>query len=225
MSYGNAKALLGGAHATPAMRRSKSDDLSAGISIKKADQEQQVVFGEVYAPGFPDSQGDFMTAETIREMAYGFMQKSGLNKIDMNHSQQECGAYVVESFIAGDDDPTFIPGSWVVGVKVPDPQIWGLVKSGELNGFSLDGFGVRVATTIEIDMPEVLKGETDDVAGHRHTFIVHFDEGGEFIGGHTSKADDGHFHRIVRGTITEETNGHTHRFSFVEGVLNAQVAG
>ena len=29
--------------------------------------------GEVYAPGFPDSQGDYMTRETIREMAFEFM--------------------------------------------------------------------------------------------------------------------------------------------------------
>jgi Putative phage serine protease XkdF len=33
------------------------------IAIKKADEELQVVWGEVYAPGIPDSQDDFMTAE------------------------------------------------------------------------------------------------------------------------------------------------------------------
>jgi hypothetical protein len=29
-------------------------------------------------------------------------------------------AYVVESSIARDDDGLFIPGAWVLGVKVPD---------------------------------------------------------------------------------------------------------
>jgi hypothetical protein len=46
------------------------------LTIKKQDDALQVVWGEVYAPGFPDSQGDFMTAETVREMAWRFMRKS-----------------------------------------------------------------------------------------------------------------------------------------------------
>ena len=45
------------------------------MAISKLDHELQVVYGEVYAPGFPDSQGDFMTRETIREMAFEFMRK------------------------------------------------------------------------------------------------------------------------------------------------------
>ena len=43
---------------------------------------------------------------------------------------------------------------------------------------------------------------------------------GNFLGGMTNPAPDGHVHRIVRGTVTEPSNGHAHRFSFVEGVLN-----
>ena len=40
----------------------------------------------------------------------------------------------------------------------------------------------------------------------------------------TGPGPDGHVHKILRGTATEETDGHSHRFSFVEGVLHAQVA-
>lgn len=194
------------------------------IGIKKTDDEEQIVFGEVYAPGFPDSQGDFMTAETIKDMAYRFMANGFLAKIDTQHNREENGSYIVESFIARDDDPDFITGSWVVGVKIPDGAVWGLVKSGELNGFSLDGYGVRVATTIEVDMPDTLKGETTETEGHAHGFEVAFDEAGAFLGGFTTRAPDGHRHMIKRGTVTEDTNGHNHRFSFVEGILDAQVA-
>ena len=194
------------------------------VSIKKTDDEQQIVFGEVYAPGFPDSQGDFMTRESIQQMAYEFMRKGLVNKIDLNHSQEESGCYVVESFIARDDDTVFIPGSWVLGVKVPDPEIWALVKSGELNGFSFDGVGVRVESVLEIEMPEVIEGETDEVLGHKHTFFVKYDRDGNFLGGLTGPGPDGHVHKILRGTVTEDTDGHAHRFSFVEGVLNAQIA-
>jgi hypothetical protein len=161
-----------------------------------------------------------MSSEEIKKMAYNFLRKGVPSNIDVNHTQQPSGSYVVESFIAREGDPTFIPGSWVLGVKVPDPQVWRMVKSGELNGFSLDGIGVRTPTTLAVEMPELLKGETDDVKGHSHSFVVKFDQGGNFLGGYTNPALDGHAHQIVRGTVTEPANGHVHRFSFVEGVLN-----
>lgn len=202
----------------------KSQHDPSAVQIKKADDELQVVFGEVYAPGFPDSQGDFMTIEGIREMSYTFMKKSAMEKIDIQHSREDCGAYIVESFIAREDDPVFIPGSWVIGVKVPDVEQWNLVKSGELNGFSLDGFGIRVETLLEIEMPEILKGETLENEDHIHTFEISFDDEGNFLGGRTSPAPDGHWHLIKSGTRTETTNGHNHRFSFVEGVLSAEIA-
>ena len=134
---------------------------NGNMAISKVDHELQIVYGEVYAPGFPDSQGDYMTRETIREMAFEFMRKGLGGNIDVQHSQEQSGAYVVESFIARDDDSVFIPGSWVIGVKVPDPELWAQIKSGELNGFSLDGKAMRVDSVLEIDMPDFLRGETE----------------------------------------------------------------
>lgn len=198
----------------------------AAVAIKKTDAELQVVWGEVYAPGYPDSQGDFMQPAGIREMAWGFMKKRALHKVDVQHSQKESGSYIVESFIAREGDPLFIPGAWVVGVKIPDPAVWALVKSGELNGFSLDGFGRRTPTTLEIELPEALEGETDEVAGHHHRFTVRFAADGAFLGGETAPGPDGHVHRIAKGTLTEPAGAvpHSHRFSFVEGMLRAQAA-
>lgn len=212
-----------GAQASDGFSSSGVSNDSHIVPIKKTDDEQQLVFGEVYAPGFPDSQGDFMTRESIQQMAYEFMRKGFVNKIDLNHNQQESGCYVVESFIARDDDPIFIPGSWVIGVKCTD-EVWQLVKSGELNGFSFDGVGFRVEKEIEIEMPTVIEGETDEANGHKHRFFVKYDEEGNFLGGWTDQGPDGSKHRILRGTVTEEDNGHAHRFSFVEGVLYAQTA-
>lgn len=194
------------------------------VQIKKLDQDEQIVFAEVYAPNFPDSQGDFMSAEEIKKTAYDFMKKSALSNIDTNHSRDPNGSYVVESFIARKDDPVFIPGSWVIGVKVPDQQVWSMVKSGELNGFSLDGFGVRTEKPFEVEMPDALTGQTSHDASHEHGFAVKFDGDGNFLGGSTNPGRDGHVHTIARGTVTEPAGwpSHSHRFSFVEGVLNAQ---
>lgn len=197
---------------------------SVVVPFKKSDDDEQIVYGEVYAPGIPDSQGDYMTVETIKMMAHNFMRKGLVNKIDVNHSQQESGSYIVESFIAREDDPIFIPHSWVIGVKIPDIAIWDQVKKGELNGFSLDGYGVRLKTTVELVVPEVLTGATDEADGHTHTFYVSYDDEGNFVGGYTSPGPDGHVHSISRGTATDVAGGHSHRFSFVEGIIDAKAA-
>ncbi len=203
----------------------KPEVINPFLSIKKSDDDLQVVYGEVYAPNFPDSQGEFMTVATVRNMGWGFLMKGNVTKIDVQHNQKMAGCFVVESFIAREGDPTFIPDAWVIGVYVPDKELWGLIKSGELNGFSLDGYGARVATEITLEIPELLKGETDEVEGHTHEFYAVYDAEDNFVGGNTSKAEDGHQHVIISGTATEYAGNpsHRHRFSFVEGILNAQV--
>ena len=173
------------------------------IQIKKLDQEEQVVFGEVYAPGFPNSQGDFMTPDEIKKMAYNFLRKGIASNIDVNHSQTPSGSYVVESFLAREGDPTFIPGSWVLGVKVPDQTVWQMVKSGELNGFSLDGIGVRTPKSLRDRDARAPQGRDRRRRGHHAPFVVKFDQHGNFLGGYTNPALDGHMHQIVRGTVTE----------------------
>lgn len=194
------------------------------VSIKKTDVEQQLVFAEVYAPQLIDSHDDFMTAETIRNMAYEFMRKGLTDAIDTNHDREKNGSYIVESFIAREDDTIFIPGSWVIGVKVSD-AVWPLVKSGDINGFSLDGDGIRNDGTIEMNVPPFLTGLTDEGSDpaypHTHEFVVEFNQEGKFIGGKTTPSIDGHWHEIIQGTSTEDANGHSHRFSYVEGIIDA----
>lgn len=203
---------------------SKLDAYDANvIPIRKFDGDERLVFGEVYAPGYPDSQGDFMTPDAIRKMAYDFMMKSAMGAIDTNHNEIHNGSHIVENFIARKCDDTFIPGAWVVGVKVAE-DVWPLVKSGDLNGFSLDGMGIRKATTITMNVPDILKGDTSEDEGHNHVFFVKYDAQGRFLGGQTSYGRDGHFHLIKAGTVTERVNGHSHRFSAIDSLYRANVA-
>jgi len=191
------------------------------MRVLKLDDERQIVYGEVYAPGVPDAHGDFMTEDTIMDMAHKFLKNlHGLN-IDTNHDHQKVDAAVVESFVAREGDPDFIPGSWVAGVKIEDAETWTKVKKGELNGFSIDGTAVGSIQEIEIEVPEFVEGRTTKAEAdeHSHTFKVKFGPEGEFLGGETSKVR-GHVHKIVRGTLTEVADGHAHRFSYVEALIN-----
>jgi len=185
------------------------------MQIIKLDEELQIVYAEVYVPNIPDSDNDFMSVDTVREMAHGFLANGRVTKVDVEHSRVDVAAVIVESFVARKDDPDFIMDAWVCGVKINDPEVWELIKSGEINGFSLDGVGHGTDAELELEVPEFVKGETFIENGHAHTFKVHFDEEGNFLGGETIDGSD-HTHKIKRGTITEMANDHVHRFSFVE---------
>lgn len=188
------------------------------IAIKKTDTKEHLVFAEVYAPLIPDSDGEFMTADTIKAMAYKFMSDLNLKQIDVQHDNVLVdGACVVESFIARAGDPLFIEGSWVVGVHVENPEVWAKIENQDINGFSLEALVGRVPVFVELQIPPVIRGKTSKFEDHSHDFFVSYDQEGNFMGGITSEID-GHVHRIMRGTITEETNQHEHKFDFVENI-------
>lgn len=188
--------------------------------VTKADKKQQIVYGEVYAPGILDSDMEFMDEDTIRQMAYNFMRTKKLDQIDSQHSNELVeGAFVVESFIAREDDSTFIPGSWVVGVHIPNKDDWDKVEKGEWNGFSVEAMVVKESIQVTVDIPPVIQGKTfKSEDGHEHLFYVSYDSDGKFLGGVTSPSS-GHVHKICRGTITEVADGHNHRFSHVDNLI------
>lgn len=198
---------------------------SLKLIFKKQHEDLQIVFGEVYAPNVPDSHGDFMLAEDIQKMAHQFVRSLKVRKVDINHNNDPVDASVVESFIAPEEDKTFIPGSWVVGVKVNDPKIWKKIKEGVLNGFSFEATVLMVKQTVILSIPAVMKGDTQEAKAsdeeeeelHKHKFEVRFSQEGKFLGGKTTK-NNGHSHTIKSGTTTEQADGHAHRYSFLEQV-------
>lgn len=184
----------------------------------EADQEYlQVVYAEVYAPNRLDAHNEYMTAEEIRKMAWRFLASGKTGQIDIQHDNEVVKAFVVESFIARDDDPLFIPGSWVVGVYIEDPKVWQMVLDGELNGFSMEAYVTREERTLEVQMPTLVSGDTTEAEGHSHRWYVSYSPDGEFLGGSTDRVN-GHFHNIRAGTITEPAAGHTHRFAVVHNM-------
>jgi hypothetical protein len=180
--------------------------------------EHRLVYGEVYAPNRPDADGEYMTAEHILKMAHDFVRQQRMGQIDTQHDNVLVeGATVVESFIARKDDPDFIEGAWVVGVHIPDDKTWAAVKSGEINGFSMEAMVTREDRNVELEMPPIVSGSTSTSENHSHTFYVSYGPNWEFMGGKTDEVD-AHSHVIKFGTITEKENGHHHSFSAVDDI-------
>lgn len=186
------------------------------VKSEAGEPEQHLVYGEVYAPNRPDSGGDYMTRDGIQKAAYKFMKHQRLDQVDTQHNNELVkGAVIVESFIARKGDPDFIEGSWVVGMHIDNDEMWGKIKKGEINGFSLEAMASTSTGDVEVEIPPVVSGLTSKSDQHTHQFFVTYDGEGRFLGGRTS-IEEGHSHVIKGGTITETERGHNHRFSAVD---------
>ena len=124
------------------LSRPSANQFAKSATITKFDEEKMLASAVVYLPDEPDTQGDFMDAETLEKAAFGFMKSGATENVDIEHNLRPTGSAVVESFIAKQGDALFPEGSWVATVKAT-PEVWEDIKSGRLNGFSIYGSGQR----------------------------------------------------------------------------------
>ncbi len=182
---------------------------------------EQIVMAEVLIPDTPNTEGDIFTREAVRGFAHQFMM-TGLNaKVgnDIEHDNVDVTGkvYVVESFIAREGDPHFIEGSWVIAMWINDDEIWQRILDNDLNGFSFESLVGMTPVIVENLRPRIITGITapDLIDGHTHTYLITVDAVNKPTKGMTGETD-GHWHNITRHTITDATNGHTHRFNVLQ---------
>lgn len=179
--------------------------------IKKIDAKQQIAYGEVYAPNQLDSHGEMMSPEEVEKMCHAFMLNGNVkDTVDKNHDNKPVEAQPVESYIAPPDSVDFTPGSWVMGVKIFDGELWEQIEKGELNGYSFEAYVRKVNTVVVVETTPTSVGKTEESEDHTHFFVARIDADGRVVKGRTSTTN-GHSHEIKRGTATEMTNGHRHR--------------
>lgn len=118
--------------------------VSKRVQIIAKDEDRQVITGPVLVPDREDRHGDVVRESNITDVAYKFMEE--YQNVDLMHTFQDVGV-PVESYTAPEEldfDGTEVPkGSWIISVKVTEPEVWQAVKTGELTGFSIYGQGER----------------------------------------------------------------------------------
>ena len=107
---------------------------------------KRIVYGEVLAPDAVDAQGDVVRGPEIESAAHRFIADGGL--VGAMHEEFTGVGRVVESFIAREGDPDFVPGAWVLGVQLSE-EAWRRVQDGAWTGFSVGGRAVRTPVTQE----------------------------------------------------------------------------
>lgn len=119
------------------------------------DEEQRIVFGCSLRSDFPiyrrsSNLGEYyvvFTKEVIKELYEKFMIDGRFNNINLNHGVDTNEVYLLSAFIkdtkkglnpVGFEDIN--DGSLFTGYKIENDEVWEKVKSGELKGFSVEGF-------------------------------------------------------------------------------------
>jgi len=128
-------------------------EVKTPIRMIKHDDEQQIVTMVVLEPGDPehkDTQGDWQSAEEVAKAQINFMQHyPESSQIGLGHLFEASGTKLVESFIApgeflAPNGEKVLKNSWVQSVHVPSPELWQLIKEGNLTGASIGGEAIRI---------------------------------------------------------------------------------
>lgn len=113
-------------------------------------EEKRIITGVALRANYPiyrsingESFYLIFTPEEIEKMAYRFMKNQLLNNVNINHSTDVNGIYLIESFIlkAEHNMEAFNDiekGSWMVSYKVENDKVWNDIKGGKLKGFSVE---------------------------------------------------------------------------------------
>lgn len=190
-------------------------------ALKIKSDDEQIVFGPVYVPDSVDSDVESMTRADVKKMAYEFLSSGLVEKIDVGHSCEESGNTVVESYLARDNDPDFVPGTWLLVVKVNNDEDWAKIKKGEINGYSFFGTSKKETKRVLVEIMTAASGETKKssedglLPAHYHDFFIEFDEDGDIVKGYTS-TDMEHKHVILAADATELSMDHAHRINLNE---------
>lgn len=123
------------------------------VEVKLSSDERHVCYGPVLIPNKDifrknDEEEYYLnfSEESIVKMSQEFMDNYKQHEIKLDHSTSADEVYIVESWIVEDsyrDKSNALginvpKGTWMVGAKVNNIDVWERVKSGSLKGFSVE---------------------------------------------------------------------------------------
>jgi len=134
----------------------KKQKMSTQFSL---DEEKRMIYSPAMKPGILIPRLDEVTREkyfvtfkpeTIERMAQRFLIEGRTNKTNYEHSDVKFeDVYLVESWIVnGDQDKSYslgytkeqVPvGTWMVGFRVDNQEVWDMIKQGQVKGISIEG--------------------------------------------------------------------------------------
>lgn len=145
------------------------------VSVKFSDDEKQIVYSAVLIPDKliyrnsinGEEANVFFSSETIEQVQQDFMVNDLIHEVTLDHDEKTEDVKLIESWVImdADNDKANVlgfdlpAGTWMVGQKVVDAELWEQYKNGDYNGFSIEGrFGLQ-----DVEMNEQKTCESTDL--------------------------------------------------------------
>jgi hypothetical protein len=84
--------------------------------------------------------------DTVREIAQQYFKSGFQANTNLHHKAIPAHSYIYQSFLVDESKGIKAPkgidvpdGSWIVGVKVENADVWQSIKEGKVKGFSIEG--------------------------------------------------------------------------------------
>lgn len=208
-------------------RAPTGDEYTITCKVGKLDEALGVVFGYAFATTLDggksahvDLQDDAIVGgDELIKVALGFVEAGALS--DVMHSENPDGYCPFVMPLNAETKKAFKLSGDVEGVAIgmkPSAETFKRFVSGELQGFSIGGTGIREPLGEQKRAPagKVEKAAlyTDEVDGHAHKICI-YDDGAFYVDYATmAGADQSHSHGIIRGDdgtlVILADSGHTH---------------
>ena len=144
-----------------------------GVQFATQDEDKRIVMGAVLVPERKVFRSDdeegyyvYLGADTIRKVSQKYMKQGNQNNATVEHNFNVDGVTTVESWIVDDPEmdksklyniPT-VKGVWMASMKIDNEDVWtDYVKTGKVNGFSIEGLLKPVYTGIDFESHKVLE--------------------------------------------------------------------
>ena len=126
------------------------------LYLKEINAEKKLLLGaalipnkSIYRRGKDNSEYYiYFSKDTVRQASELFFKKSNHKNATFEHENKIDGVTIVESWIVEDSkkDKTALygldvpVGTWMVSAKIDDQELYNKAKSGEIKGFSIEGY-------------------------------------------------------------------------------------
>ena len=112
--------------------------------------------------------------ETINKIAQEYLKRNMHHNSNLEHEIPIAGCTVVESWITeGQFDKSqnfgfnFPEGTWCIGMKIDNDEVWQSIKQGDVKGFSLEGFFTEISDEYmtQQEIEKIMKELENELSG------------------------------------------------------------
>lgn len=124
------------------------------IQVCLEQDEKHMVFGAVLIPDKPiyryNQEEEYylrFPKETIEVLAHEYLQNDNIYSFTQQHKDNADGVSIIESWVKTSNNDKSVDygldvpiGSWIIGAKIDNEEIWQGIKDGSMKGFSVESF-------------------------------------------------------------------------------------